>query len=131
MITGAQRDKLLRYIKEKYVVKGEFLEKILMMYLKLNENNKNNLNAEIMKITERLSEEQQLKFAIYILENEISSSEDINQMAKFQIKQALEQDKIKFFLPRFVLEQLLNIVNVDTNTMLKKICFYNIFFVMI
>lgn len=131
LITGTQRDKLLRYIKENYFEKEEFLEKIFMMYFKLNENNKNNLNAEIIEMTERFSEEQQLKLSIYILKNEISSNEDINQMAKCRIIRALEQDKIKFFLSHIILDQLLTIVDINDSTMLKKICFYNIFFVMI
>lgn len=128
LITGAQRDKLLRFIKENYFEKGEFLEKILMMYLKLNENTKNNLNTEIIEMAEGFSEEQQLMFAIYILENNLSSSEDINQTAKCQIIHALGQDKIKFFLSYLVLDELLDIVDIDTNTILKKNLFLQYLF---
>ena len=128
LITGAQKDKLLCFVKENYFEKGEFLEKILKLYLKLNENNKNNLDTEIKDIAEMLSEEQQLMFAIYILEKGIGSSEEIYQMAKCRIEEAMKRDKVKSFLPYSVLDELLDIVDADTNTILKRNLFLQCLF---
>ncbi len=120
LITGAQREKLLRYIDEHYLEKGEFLEKIFKLYLTLNENHKNHLEAEVKGLAERLSEERQLMLAIYILEYGVGGSEEIYRMAKCWIEEALAQDKVKFFLPYDVLVELSDTVDAGINTILKK-----------
>lgn len=127
LITGAQKDKLLRFIKENYFEKGEYQEKILKLYLKLNENDKNSLDMEIKHMEEILPEEQQLMFAIHVLEKGIGISKEVCQIAIWRIKKALEQDKVKFFLPESVLIELLGTVKTGQSIALRKNLFLQYF----
>ncbi len=129
LITGAQKDKLLHFIQEKYFKKEEFQEKILKLYLKLNENDKNSLDAEIKCMEEKLSEEQRLMFAIHVLEKGIGTNKEVCRIARCRIEEALIQDKVKFFLSELVLDELLNTVKAGQNLTLRKNLFLQYFFI--
>lgn len=129
LITGAQKDKLLHFIKENYFEEGKFQEKILKLYLKLNENDKNSLDAEIKCMEEKLSEEQRLMFAIHVLKKGIGSSKEVRGIAGCRLEKALEQDKVKFFMPESVLVELLNHVKNGQNLTLRKNLFLQYFFI--
>lgn len=128
LITGAQKDKLLHFIKENYFEEGKFQEKILKLYLKLNENDKNSLDAEIKCMEKKLSEEQRLMFAIHVLKKGIGTSKEVRRIAGCRIEEALEQDKVKFFLPESVLVELLNNIKTGQNLTLRKNLFLQYFF---
>ena len=127
LITGVQKDKLLSFIRENYFEKGEFQEKILKLYLKLNENDKNSLDTEIMNMEELLPEEQQLMFAIYVLEKGVGTSKEVCGTAICRIEKALRQDKVKFLLPDSVLMELLDEVKVGQSVTLRKNLFLQYF----
>lgn len=120
LISGTQRDKLLCFIRDNYFEKGEFQEKILKLYLKLNENDKNSLDTEIKNMEEILPEEQQLMFAIYVLKKGGGISKEVRRIARCRIVGALGQDKVKFFLPEPVWVELLNTANARKNKTLRK-----------
>lgn len=128
LITGAQKDKILHFIKENYFREGKFQEKILKLYLKLNENVKNSLDAEIKCMEEKLSEEQRLMFAIHVLKKGIGTSKELRRIAGCRIEEALEQDKVKFFLPGSVLAELLNTIKTRQNITLRKNLFLQYLF---
>lgn len=128
LISGAQKDKLVAFTRERYFDKGYMLEEILMLYLKMNENEKNQLDSRIQSVFIRLPEERQLKVAIYILENGIETSEEIRVMARQQIIKALELDKVKFFLPSSILKEIMRSVDENMELVLRKNLFVQIFF---
>lgn len=77
-----------------------------MLCLELKENNKNDLEAEIMDILEQLSPKQQTTFCLFILENPVNISGRIIKAAECRIVHALEQGEIKYFLPYHVLRRV-------------------------
>lgn len=106
LITGVQRDKLLRYVREYCCQKEEDWEKALRLYLKLNENFKNDLEAEILDALEHLTKERQTAVCTYILEHGLNMGERLLETARCMVEHALEQGEISYFLPYTILHKL-------------------------
>lgn len=105
LITGIQKDKLVNYMKESCGGEKELIG-AAKLYLKLDENRNNDMEEEIAYIRERLTEEKQLAMDIDIVENGMHPKTIIDESVS-RLKDFLEEDKIKFFLPKQVLEKML------------------------
>ena len=123
LITGTQKEKLIRYVKENYYKNAEKHQNALWLFLKLDENEKNNLTCEIKKEIERFSEEQQLAIYIDILKAGIGYSNKVVEMASERLVKALEKGKLKQFLPKQVLYKLLDLYKEKQNVELKRSLF--------
>lgn len=111
-ITGIQKDKLVHYVREKYEENPKEIIKAVWLYLKLDENEKNNMQHEIVHVRELVTEEWALQMDMDIVENGMHS-EATDKEAFGRIKEALKQGKIKFFLPDHVLEVVLYLYSMD------------------
>lgn len=120
VVTGTQKDKLVRHVKEKCERNPEQTIKAVKLYLKLNENGKNNLSGEIADGMGRLSEEQVLALDIDIVANGMKFGKKVLNASVCRIKEGLEKGQIKQFLPAQVLERLLDAIDSAPGIDLKK-----------
>lgn len=118
-ITGTQKDKMIRYISDNYKENIDKAIKVVKLYLKLNENEKNDLTSEIANIMGMLTEEQVLALNIDIVKKGMQTDE-VEKEAINWIRAALEQEKIKFFLPEQVLQRILSLTDKADSIDLKK-----------
>lgn len=119
-VTGVQKDKLVRYVKEKCQGNPEQTIEAVKLYLKLNENSKNDLSDEIAEVIDGLTEEQALTLDIDIVANGMKSGEKVLDASIRRIQEGLEQGKIKQFLPARVLERLLDRIDTVPGIDLKR-----------
>lgn len=119
-VAGVQKDKLVHYIKEKCEGNPEQNIEAIKLYLKLNENSKNDLSSEIAEAIGRLPEEQVLALDIDIVANGIKSGEKVLDASVCRIKDGLEKGKIKQLLPARVLERLLDRIDTAPSISLKR-----------
>ncbi len=120
MITGTQRDKLLNYVKENCDHSEDALENILYLCFKLHENEKNDLEEEIIDLMERFSKERQTKIDIYIFEQHFNFNEAFNR-AVCRIRERMENNEIKCFLPYRLIRFLLRDVTEDKSSLKKNL----------
>lgn len=119
LITGAQKDKLVCYVREHCEESAEKVVKAVKLYLKLHENEKNNLSNEIAHAMETLTKEQALMVDIEIVKTKMKFDEMVNK-AVHRIKAALEKGKIKQFLPWQVLLAILQSIDKTASLELRK-----------
>lgn len=119
-VAGVQKDKLVRYVKEKCSNNPEQTIEAVKLYLKLNENSKNDLSDEIAEVIDGLTEEQALTLDIDIVADGMKSGEKVLDASIRRIQEGLEQGKIKQFLPARVLERLLDKIDTAYGINLKR-----------
>lgn len=119
-VSGAQKDKLVSYVKERCSGNPEQVIEAVKLYLKLSENRKNDLNNEVADTIKMLTEEQVLAFDIDIVANGMKSGKKVLNASVCRIKEGLEKGQIKQFLPARVLERLLVLIDSAPGIDLKK-----------
>ena len=118
-ITGIQKDKLVSYVKEEYEENPEGIIKAARLYLKLDENEKNDLEHEIARVRNLVTERQALAIDVNILRNGTCSIA-VQYEAVDRTMAALEQGKISDFLPEQVLEEVLYSFDKEDSMELKR-----------
>lgn len=107
LLTGVPEEKLVCYIKDNYYDNQENMRNAVKLYLKLQENKKNNLTNEIVDVVKKLSEEERIAIDVEILS--LGFRDKMSKLAKKEILDALEQGKIKYFLPDEILDDLFDV----------------------
>lgn len=118
-ITGVQKDKLVSYVKEKYEEKPEGIIRAARLYLILDENEKNDLRCEIVRVRNRVTERQALVMDVNIARNRIHSAL-LRIDAIERIKAALEQGNINDLLPERVCMEVLHSLDEEDSMELKR-----------
>lgn len=107
------------YVKENYCENAEKTIKAVKLFLKLNENEKNDLASEVAFGIEHLTEEQRIKLDIDIVEQGMQPKEVIDE-AICRIKTALEKGKIKWFMPDQAVMGMLRSIEEEDSMELRK-----------
>lgn len=104
-VSGRQREKLLAYVKERYQGKKEYHRKVLALFIRLNENEKNHLEPEMFAYMEEFEEAEKIEALISILEGRGVASEYRKRAAE-ELAGYLETGAVKCLLPIGVLNAL-------------------------
>lgn len=107
-ITGVQCSKLCSYVKENYQNKPEYREPVFSLYMKLAENEKNNMEQKIDELLNGYEEPERIKFCIRLLEEDVLFSEDWILKWEQQLLDFVSEEKVLLFLPTKVLVRLLH-----------------------
>lgn len=132
MISGVQYNKLVSYIKEKYENKHEYVEFVFSLYMKLAENEKNQMEEVIDRFMDSFGEKERIQYCIRILEE--SNIKNIFWVEKWEKELIgyIEADKIEQLLPEEVVARLLkNPIceeKMKTNITVKKFFFLQCLF---
>ena len=132
LITGVQYNKLISYIKEKYDNKHEYTEFVFSLYVKLAENEKNQIEKVIDRFMDSCEEKERIQYCIRILAE--SNIKNAFWMKKWEreLLGYIEEDKVEQFLPGEVVTRLLkNPVceeKMKTNNIVKKFFFLQCLF---
>ncbi len=119
-ISGVTKDKLVHYVRDHCCDNKEGWEKTVRLFLKLDENDKNDLESDILDAMGQLASECQIGISIEILEYKTYIGTQLYEVSVDRVMQALEQGEIKYFLSYEVLFCLLNSVNREMSLLLKK-----------
>lgn len=110
LISGAQKDKLLRYVKENRGKDEKGLADIFKLYYELGRNKKNDMTQEMINALDKSGEEQRIEVCLHVLEDSAAFRAEMVKAAKRQIADALEKGKIKKLLPAGILAGLIDSV---------------------
>ena len=119
-ISGVTKDKLVHYVRDHCCDNEEGWEKTVRLFLKLDENDKNDLESDILDTMGHFVSECQIGISIEILERRTYIGTQLYEVAVDRVMRALEQGEIKYFLSYRVLSCLLNSVNREMSLLLKK-----------
>lgn len=119
-ITGAQREKLVHYVREICGDDPDKVMKAVRLYLTLQENEKNCLDREIAEAMGKLTKEQVLELDISILRDGIKYGKTIKGASVDRIRNAMEQGEIKQFLPYVVLKRIQDSMDGTESMALKR-----------
>ena len=119
-MAGVQKDKLVRYVKEKCDESPGQIKKALRLYLKLHENSKNDLSDEIADAIGRFPEEYVLWLDTEIVEKRMESDEKVVRESIYRLKDGIERGQVKEFLPVRVLKKILNAMDSTSSVDLKR-----------
>lgn len=127
-VTGVQCDKLRRYAKEYYQEKGRCLEGVFALYMKLSENEKNNLEPDIVELLQACSEEEQLRFCITIIERGAGFFRKGMYIWTDMLRNFIIAGKVKQFLPMLVINRILRAYEADADVRLKRFLFLQVIY---
>lgn len=132
MISGVQYNKLVSYVKEKYENRYEYAEFVFSLYMKLAENEKNQMEEVIDRFMDSCEEKERMQYCIRILEeNNIKNVSWVEKWEK-ELIGYIEVDKIERFLPEEVVIRLLkNPIceeKMKTNIIVKRFFFLQCLF---
>ncbi|MBR4982832.1 MAG: hypothetical protein IKY94_09755 [Lachnospiraceae bacterium] len=132
LIAGVQYNKLIFFIKEKYEDKHEYTEFVFSLYMKLAENEKNQMEEVIERLMDSCEEKDRIQYCIRILEE--SNIKNVSWVEKWEeeLLGYIEADKVEQFLPKEVVSRLLkNPIceeKIKTNIIVKKFFFLQCLF---
>lgn len=132
LIAGVQYNKLISYIKEKYENKHEYAEFVFSLYMKLAENEKNQIEEVIDRFMDSCEEKERIQYCIRILaESNIKNASWLKKWEE-ELLGYIEDDKVEQFLPEEVVIRLLNNhiceEKVTTDIVVKRFFFLQILF---
>lgn len=67
-VTGIQCDKLRKHVKVEYEDKKEYREGVLALYMKLHENEKNDMEEDIVSLLQGCDEQERVRFCVKLLD---------------------------------------------------------------
>lgn len=107
LIAGVQYSKLLSLVKEKYEKRQEYKEFVFFLYMKLAENEKNQIEEVIESFLDSCKEKERIQYCIRILEE--SNIKNATWLKKWEgeLLRYIEEDKVEQFLSKIVLTRLL------------------------
>ena len=132
LITGVQYNKLISYVKEKYEKKHEYDGFVFALYMKLAENEKNQMEEVIDGFMDSCKEKERVQYCIRILQE--SKIKNVSWLKKWEeeLLECIENDEVEQFLPDEVVIRLLkNPVceeKIKTNINVKKFFFLQCLF---
>lgn len=107
LLTGVQCAKLHAYIKEKYEIEKKYISNVLSLYIVLHENEKNNLEGDIVSLLKKCDEEDKINFCIQLLDKGAHFSNEAKKEWKDMLTQYIKEGKVKRQVPETVLEKLI------------------------
>lgn len=119
-IIGAQREKLVHYVREICGDDPGKVMKAVRLYLTLQENEKNHLAREIAEAMGKLTKEQALELDISILQDGIKYDKTIKSASLNRVKSAMERGEVKQFLPYGALKRILGSMDGTESMALKR-----------
>ncbi len=120
LLTGVRRDRLLRYLQQNACRDAALQESSLNVYLKMHENEKNNLEEEIIQLCGQLPPERRTAACVLILENLVGDGGRLAEYAGSKLETALEQGEVRQLLPCRILGFLLYRKGRERSAELKK-----------
>lgn len=127
-VTGVQCDKLRRYVKEHYQEEGRCLEGVFALYMKLSENEKNNLEPDMVELLQACSEEEKLRFCITIIERGAGFFRKGMYIWTDMLRNFIIEGKVKQFLPTLVINRILRAYEADADVRLKRFLFLQVIY---
>lgn len=107
LISGVQYEKLISFMEENYKKKRECAEFLFSLYMKLAENEKNQMEEVIEQFIDSCEEKERIRYCIRILEE--SNIKNASWMEKWEVEllRYIEEDKVEQFLPEGVAAKLM------------------------
>lgn len=122
-ISGVQFKKMYSYIKEKYLSNKDFHEEIFELYIKLAENQKNQVELMLDELLDKCDENNKITFCIQIIENSAKFNPEWVLKWEKQLIIFILEGKIKQFLSKHVVMRLLQNTLIKSNTIMQKYMF--------
>lgn len=132
LISGVQYVKLISFMKENYRKKREYAEFLFSLYMKLAENEKNQMEEVIEQFMDSCEEKERIRYCIRILEE--SNIKNVSWIEKWEeeLLRYIGEDQVEQFLTEEVLSRLLKNryceENMSKNIALKKFFFLQCLF---
>ena len=106
-VTGIQCDKLRKYVKEEYEGKKEYREGVLALYMKLNENEKNDMEKDVVSLLQGSDEEERVRFCVKLLDKGVRFRDRRVKEWESVLVESIGKGEWKQDLPHDVLERTL------------------------